>query len=98
MNNFNILNKLQTVFTTAVSNIKENFSEENISAFFDFSAKTDFSIGDIEQLNNEFLQYQARIKEKIENKKTSDPFSEDKEEEKNNPFEKINKISKNNIF
>lgn len=86
MNNFNILNKLQTVFTTAVSNIKENFSEENISAFFDFSAKTDFSIGDIEQLNNEFLQYQAKIKEQMGNKQTSNPFKKYESEENDNPF------------
>ena len=67
MTNLNIFGRIENVVTSAISNIKEKFSEENLSAFFDFSAKTDFSVGDIEQLNNEFLQYQARIKEQIEN-------------------------------
>ena len=92
MNNLNIFGRIESVVTSAISNIKEKFSEENLSAFFDFSAKTDFSVGDIEQLNNEFLEYQARIKEKIENKETSNPFEEKGIEDSDNPFEKIKKI------
>ena len=92
MQNIELFGKIQSVVSKAISVIKEKIPEENINALFDFSAKTDFSAGNLEELNREFLEYQALIKEKIENKQTSNLFEENGEDLGDNPFEKINNI------
>lgn len=57
----NFIGKVQSVFINVCSEIKETFSEENISSLFDFDNAEDYKTEDIENLNNDYLAYQSKV-------------------------------------
>ncbi len=61
MSLINFINKVQSVVTNFISDIKEKFAESDLGSIFDFGVKEDLKTEDVENLANEYLDIQAKV-------------------------------------